>query len=64
VIKDGVNGFLCEAGDIKNLSETIIKINKLSIQEKKEISNNAILTASKLTNFKAANNYLNSLNLL
>ena len=64
VIIDGFNGFLCEAGNIQSLSETIKKINELSIQEKKEISNNAIFTASKFTNFKTAHNYLNSLNLL
>ena len=61
VIKDGVNGFLCEAGNIKELSEIINKINALSIEEKKEISINAMNTARSLTNRKAAKKYLSSL---
>lgn len=61
VIIDGYNGFLCEAGNIDKLSILIEKINNLSRKEKQEISNNAILTASKLTNFKAAELYLKNL---
>ena len=61
VIEHGVNGFLCEAGNIDELALLIEKINNLTVKEKIEISNNAIQTASELTNYNASLNYLNSL---
>ncbi|AUC22221.1 hypothetical protein BTO15_09000 [Polaribacter sejongensis] len=61
VIKHGENGFLCEAGNVEELAILIEYINKMSIQEKQEISKSAVLTASKLTNFKAAESYLRNL---
>lgn len=61
VIKHGENGFLCEAGNVDELSLLLKKINKMSREKKQKISNNAILTASKLTNFKAAELYLKNL---
>jgi glycosyltransferase involved in cell wall biosynthesis len=61
VIKHGYNGFLCEAGNITELALLIGEINKMSLEKKQNISNNAILTASDLTNFKAAKSYLRNL---
>lgn len=61
VIKHGYNGFLCEAGNVDELAILIETINKMSVEEKQEISINAILTASKLTNFRAAETYLSNL---
>lgn len=61
VIKDGVNGFLCKAGDADELATIIGKINCLKAEERKAISNNAIATAQSLTDFKAAKLYLDDL---
>ncbi|MBU2975500.1 glycosyltransferase [Zobellia sp. B3R18] len=61
VIKDGVNGFLCTAGDVEELKSIISKINSLSEQEIKEISYQAFLTASNLTDEKVALNYVQHL---
>lgn len=61
IIIDGENGFLCKAGDKNELSFIINKINLLSDIELSRISNNAILTASKLTDNKVAEYYINHL---
>jgi glycosyltransferase involved in cell wall biosynthesis len=61
IIEDGFNGFLCKAGDEEELSKIILKINSLSIKNKKLISKNAIKTASKLTNKKVSENYLENI---
>lgn len=61
VIIDGVNGFLCEAGNEKELAEIINKINLLSKEEKMRISNNAIETARNFTDLKAAERYADDL---
>lgn len=60
VIKDGENGFLCEAGNYKELAEIIKKINTLSIVDKNKISQNAIETAKSLTDNNVAKNYLDT----
>jgi L-malate glycosyltransferase len=62
VIRHGVNGFLCKAGDEKELTKLIRHINSLSQKEKKQISQNAISTVDKLTDFKAALNYIKAIN--
>ena len=61
IIKHGYNGFLCEAGNFKELSNLINEINELNNEKILKISKNAIATASELTNFKAAKQYLNNL---
>ncbi len=61
VIINGFNGFLCEAGNEFELAEIIERINSLSLDEKICISNNAALTASRLTNYSVADFYLNNL---
>lgn len=61
VIIDGVNGFLCEAGNAKELSEIIRKIKSLSKEECIKISEQAIATAKKLTDKNVADMYLNDL---
>jgi len=60
VIKDGENGFLCEAGNVIELTNIIRKINSLSITEKNIISSKAIEAAANLTDFKAAKKYLDA----
>lgn len=61
VIRHGYNGFLCEAGNVDELALLLVEINKMSIEEKYKISKNAILTASTLTNYRAAETYLKEL---
>ena len=60
IIDDGVNGFLCEAGNSDELSEIIGRINLLTPSEKKRISNNAIKTATKFSDYNVAKNYINA----
>lgn len=61
IIVDGVNGFLCNAGDVEELSEVILRINNLTPLEKQKISDEAIKTAKRFTDEKAAKLYLNDL---
>lgn len=58
IIKHGVNGFLCEAGDVQGLAELIDEIRNLPIEKINEISRNAIKTASELTDYNVAKNYI------
>lgn len=58
VIEDGKNGFLCNAGDVNALVNTIHRINMLSPAERYIISNNAINTAKKLSDKNVAKMYL------
>ena len=58
VIVDGVNGFLCPAGDAEKLADIIKRINALSDEEKARISYNAIETAKSLTDQLAAKRYI------
>ena len=58
VIVDGENGFLCKAGDSKELSEIIQRINALAPEERQKISDNAIATAVRLTDKNAAKLYI------
>jgi glycosyltransferase involved in cell wall biosynthesis len=61
IINDGFNGFLCKAGDDVELSQILLKIAKLSLEEKLVISKNAINTASVLTNEYVSKQYLKNL---
>lgn len=58
VIIDGENGFLCKSGDAEELAGIIQHINTLSPSERKHISENAIETAKRLTDYKAAKMYI------
>lgn len=62
IIQNGINGFLCEAGNEKELANTIKHINSLSAEERKQISQNAIATAKDLTDYKVAMKYIESVN--
>lgn len=61
IIEDGVNGFLCEAGNSNDLARVIKKIKQLTVAELSMISENAMKTARKLTDKNVAIQYLNSL---
>ena len=59
IIVDGVNGFLCEAGNIKQLIKKLEYIDTLDVMEKQEISRRAIQTALSHTDSQVARMYLN-----
>lgn len=61
IIIDGVNGFLCAAGNNVELSAIICRIMNLTIEEKIHMSQNAIQTASEYTDSTQALNYLDYL---
>lgn len=61
IIIDGENGFLCNEGDSHQLSEILLNISKMSLNEKKRISNNAIFTASKYSDSLVAIKYLKNI---
>lgn len=61
IIQDGVNGFLCEAGNSEELAEIILKIKAKTSTELNRISQNAIDTAKKYTEMKVAKNYIESI---
>ena len=58
IIKDGVNGFLCEAGNAEELTTVINKINKMPSDVLKTISLRAKETASKMTDKLVAKQYI------
>ena len=58
IIVDGKNGFLCEAGNVIELSAVIKRINNMSTTELIEISNNARQTAMEFSDFKVAKKYI------
>lgn len=58
IINDGENGFLCEAGNEKELVQILSRIRKLPPEKRKEIGENAIKTAKEFTEPKVAARYL------
>lgn len=60
IIQHGVNGFLCEAGNVDELASLISQIRKMDSSVLKTISNNAINTAKELTDKKAAKLYIDN----
>ena len=61
VIIDGINGFLCKAGDADDLAARIMKINVMPTEERVRVSQEAIKTAKSLTDEKAAERYVNEI---
>jgi L-malate glycosyltransferase len=60
VILDGKNGFLCEAKNSDSLAEIFKHLSSLSSEELSDISKNAIETAKNMTDYKVAENYINT----
>lgn len=58
IIIDGVNGFLCEAGNSQELKEILEKIYSLTKEERKRIADEAIATARKMTDDQVAMEYI------
>lgn len=61
IIKDGINGFLVEAGNTNELVDILYKIQKLTPEERLILSQNAIATANNLTDDTVASCYLGHL---
>lgn len=61
IIQDGLNGFLCKAGNEIELAVILERINEMPQEELQRISDNAVKTAIALTDEKVARNYLNHL---
>ena len=61
IIKDGVNGFLCEAGNAAELASIISRIRQMTPDERMSISQKAYETACEMTDVKMARNYLDQL---
>ena len=61
IIQDGVNGFLCRAGDTEELKSILEKIKNIPQKEIQQISDNAVKTAHVLTDEKVAMEYLEQL---
>ena len=59
IIKDGVNGFLCNPGDSDMLKSIFERIYKLSPKERNEIGKRAIETARPFSEAAVAQMYLN-----
>lgn len=59
VIEHGKNGFLCEAGNEKELADVLRYINSLTKEERQQISQNAITTVKEMTDYKVATKYIN-----
>lgn len=58
IIVDGENGFLCKAGDADELASIYQRFNAMSVEEKLQMSQRAIVTAQTLTDIKAAKSYI------
>lgn len=58
VIEHGENGFLCEARNVEDLKDIFIEINQMTYDDKINLANNAIKTASLLTDSNVASDYL------
>lgn len=61
IIVDGKNGFLCEAGNEKELTTIINKISMMSQNELSRISTNAIETAKRMTDRQVAKKYIDEI---
>lgn len=62
IIKHGVNGFLCEPGNVEHLCEIIKEINNMSAEQKTAISNNAVKTAMSFSDMEVAERYIANVN--
>ena len=62
IVEDSKNGFLCNAGDIDNLTKIIGTIKNMTIEELDTISQAALSTAKKMTDKIVARNYIEFFN--
>ncbi|OQA53633.1 MAG: UDP-D-galactose:(glucosyl)lipopolysaccharide-1,6-D-galactosyltransferase [Candidatus Omnitrophica bacterium ADurb.Bin292] len=58
IIVDGVNGFLCEAGNAEELASIMIKIRKMSREKLNAMSAKAKRTAVAFSDYNVAKQYI------
>lgn len=58
IIRHGYNGFLCEAGNSKELATIVSHIKAMTPAQRRELSENAMATARELTDGQVAQHYL------
>jgi glycosyltransferase involved in cell wall biosynthesis len=61
IIVDGVNGFLCEAGNCYELAEIIRRVARMGGEERKRLSHEAQETAKRFADSKVAEMYLRNI---
>ncbi len=61
IIEDGFNGFLCEAGNVEELTNIINRIRNMDKVQLEIISKNAIATAREMTDKKVAAAYIHDI---
>lgn len=61
IIKDGINGFICEPGDQNNLEEIYRKIADMTMEQRNAIGQAAIDTAVHYSEREVAERYLNDI---
>lgn len=61
IIEDGINGFLCKAGDPDELAMVVSKIKNMGNEELRKMSVKAIGTARRMTDERMAKAYINSI---
>ena len=61
IIVDGVNGFLCEAGNCYELAEIILRVARMGSEERKRLSLEAQKTAKRFADSKVAEMYLRNI---
>ena len=64
IIEDGVNGFLCEAGNTDELEAIIRRIRSMRSSELELMSNNAKITARYYSDAKVAERYIHNIEML
>lgn len=62
IIENGVNGFLCEAGNEKELERIVLKIKGLTMDQLCRMSEASVKTAQKYTDYKVAKEYIEAVN--
>ena len=61
IVQDGVNGFLCKAGDVDELSAILARIREMNSESLSTISQNAKETAHRYSDASVANEYIKAL---
>jgi glycosyltransferase involved in cell wall biosynthesis len=61
IIENGINGFLCEAGNEKELEQIVRQIKNMTMEQLNRLSIESIKTAKKYTDFNVAKEYIESI---
>ena len=61
IVENGVNGFLCEAGNEKELEQIVRQIKGMTVEHLSKMSEESIKTARKFTDFNVAKEYIESI---